>query len=130
MALCNELYVGDVPDVLKDLTVIEKAMIARRRAKACILHLQENYDDKEQNSNGPKGRGVKNGTVQRGLRGRFIMFLSYPERVTNILPATMDDMIKYICVLFVGPVKPSQKWLKEKAKLLLVWREKVRAALE
>ena len=120
-ALANDLFFGDIPKELQDLTVVEEAMIARRRSKSCILYLKENDD-----SIGPERKSTNR---QRGVRGHFIVFPSYPERVSRLLPATMDDITRYICVVFVGSCRPSKDWLKQKAKPLLVRREKVRAAL-
>ena len=81
LSICNEMYVGDISDKLKELTVVEEAMLARQRAKACILHLKESAD-KPEIRNGPQSNGAKNPDTQRGVRGHFIIFPSYPERVT------------------------------------------------
>jgi hypothetical protein len=39
--LANNLFLGDVPPELADLTIIEEAMIARRQAKVTVIHLKE-----------------------------------------------------------------------------------------
>lgn len=46
-----------------------------------------------------------------------------------VLPPSIDEIITPICVLFVGSSPPSAEWLGDKAKLLCVWREKIRNAL-
>jgi len=40
-ALANRLYLGPVPEELRDLTMVEECMIARARAKSWIVKLQE-----------------------------------------------------------------------------------------
>lgn len=38
-ALANDMFVGCVLDALKGLSIVEECMIARRRAKVFIIHL-------------------------------------------------------------------------------------------
>ena len=45
MALANHTFLGEVPDELKELTVVEEAMIARCRAKCLVIQLKENNQD-------------------------------------------------------------------------------------
>ncbi|KAG1848266.1 hypothetical protein F4604DRAFT_1813097, partial [Suillus subluteus] len=45
LSLVNRTFLGDVPDELKDLTVVEEAMIARCRAKCWIVQLKEENQD-------------------------------------------------------------------------------------
>lgn len=81
-------------------------------------------------SNGPHSQSARQPDIQHGVRGHFIIFPSYPERVSRLLPALIDKIVSYVCVLFVGSSRPTQEWLKKKAKPLLVRREKVHRALE
>ncbi|KAF8994110.1 hypothetical protein BDQ17DRAFT_1392458 [Cyathus striatus] len=64
-------------------------------------------------------------TVQKGLKGYVII---YPQ-LLNILPPTIDDIITHICVIFIGSSVPSQDWLQNKAKPLIVRKKKVSRAL-
>jgi hypothetical protein len=41
LSLANHMFLGDVPDELKDLTVVEEAMIAKCRAKCWVIQLKE-----------------------------------------------------------------------------------------
>ena len=44
VALANDLYAGPVPDALKDLSVVKECMIACRRAKVFVIHLNDVND--------------------------------------------------------------------------------------
>ena len=117
-ALANRLYVGPVPEELKDLTMVEESMIARARAKSWIVKLQE----LEANNAAP--------TAQRGLKGHSIIYPQQPDHVASVLPPAVDETLAYICVIFVGSSALTSTWLREKAKPLVVRREKVRNALK
>ncbi|KAG1727351.1 uncharacterized protein EDB91DRAFT_1061156 [Suillus paluster] len=92
-------------------------MIARCRAKCWIVQL------KEENQN------LQLSTNQRGIKGHIIIYPQRPESIAAILPLTVDEIITPICVIFVGLSPPSRAWLQEKARPLIVQREKVCAAL-
>ncbi|KAJ3724891.1 hypothetical protein C8R42DRAFT_764834, partial [Lentinula raphanica] len=118
LSLANHLYLGSVPSVLQDLSIVEEAMIAQCRAKCWIVQL------KEENSS------VHSSTSQRGLRGNIII---YPQKITGIckvLPPSLEDLAALMCVVFVGSQPPSQDWLQSNAKPLLVRVHRVRAALQ
>ena len=117
LSLANHMYLGDVPAELRGLTVVEEAMIARCRAKSWIIQLRE-----------VEGSSVPN--AQRGLRGHIIVFPQEPERVVDLLPPPIEDVITPICVIFVGSSPPSKEWLRKHARPLLVRKEKVFAALQ
>jgi len=117
LSLANGTFLGPIPDELKDLTVIEEAMIARCWAKCWIVQLKE-----------------ENPTIvapdsQRGFRGHIIIYPQRPSEIAKLLPPNLTDIITPVCVLFVGSTPPSAEWLCEKAKPLCVRHEKVRAAL-
>lgn len=117
MSLANDNYHGVVPDCLKDLTMVEEAMIARSRCKSWIVQLKE----------GPES--VSNSTAQRGLKGHVIV---YPQNITDyssVMPVSLNDIAAPICVIFIGSQKPSREWLRHKARPLIVRREKIRDAL-
>ncbi|KAG1843113.1 hypothetical protein DFJ58DRAFT_615528, partial [Suillus subalutaceus] len=92
-------------------------MIARCRAKCWIIQL------KEENQN------LQLSTNQRGIKGHIIIYPQRLEGIAAILPPTVDDIVTPICIIFVGSCPPSREWLQEKAKPLIVRREKVCAAL-
>ena len=117
MALANRMFIGDIPPELRDLTVVEEAMIARCRAQCWVVQLRE--DNQE----------IVLPTAQRGLKGHIIIYPQNPSRVATILPPSIDDITSPLCVLFVGATPPSEEWLREKAKPLAVRGSKVRNAL-
>lgn len=115
LSLANSMYAGPVPEELRDLTIVEESMIARCRAKCWILQLKD------------EGSEVPNS--QRALRGHVMIFPQSPESLASILPPTVEEVTKYICVIFVGSRRPSQAWLKERAKPLVARRNRVHRAL-
>ena len=117
LSIANQNFLGPVPPELRDLTVIEEAMIARCRAKCWIVQLKE------------ENLSIVMPDVQRGMKGHIIIYPQRPSQIARLLPPDMSDILTPICVLFVGSSPPSQDWLREKAKPLSVRREKVRGAL-
>ena len=116
LSLANDLLLGDVPPELQDLTPIEESMIARCRAKLCVIQLKAE-------------ESVILPNTQRGLRGHIIIYPQKPESLTRVLPPSIEDVCKPICVVFIGSQKPSQDWLRSKARPLIVHRERVHRAL-
>ena len=116
-SLANKIYVGPVPEVLEDLTMVEESMIALARAKSWIVKLQEQNPD------------TAAPTSQRGLRGHTIIYPQTPDKLATLLPPSVGETLTYICVIFVGRSEVTKTWLRDKAKPLVVRREKVRNAL-
>lgn len=117
LSMANHNYIGNVPDCLKNLTMVEECMIARSRCKCWIVQLKE----------GPES--VSNSSAQRGMKGHIIVYPQEIDDYSTIMPASIDTICAPICVVFVGSQPPSKEWLKSKAKPLIVRREKVRDAL-
>ena len=117
LALANHMVLGEIPNELKDLTVVEEAMIAKCRAKCWVIQL------KEENS------GILVPNSQRGIKGHIIIYPQKPSAIASILPPPLEEVSTPICVIFVGSSPPSKEWLQKKAKPLAVRREKVRNAL-
>lgn len=115
LALANGLLVGSVPPELQDLTLVEEMLIARARAKGCIIQLKQG--------------GSNSTNDQKGMRGNIIIFPQRPEKLADILPPTLCDIQSMVCIIFVGSFQPSLEWIKSKAKPLLVRRERIRKAL-
>jgi len=116
-ALADLNVIGDVPPELKDLTLVEEMLVARCRAKMCTVKLQDHRDD------------VELPTVQRGVKGHIVVFPQHPEKISNIMPPAIDDVVTPVCILFCGSAPPTSKWLKENARPLVVRREAVSRAL-
>ena len=117
LALCNHLYLGDVPPELQDLTVVEESMIALCRAKCCVVRLKAD------------GHKYAAHSAQRGVKGNLIIYPQKPSESAKKLPPSIEDITSPLCVLFVGSHPPSADWLREKAKPLAVRGNKVRRAL-
>lgn len=116
-SLANRLYLGPVPPELSDLTMVEECMISHARAKSWIVKLQE----AEASSSSPAS--------QRSLKGHTIIYPQQPDNLASILPHPVSDTLTFICVIFVGSSRLTKGWLRNKAKLLVVRREKVYNAL-
>ena len=121
LSFANHNFIGPVPRELQELTFIEEAIIARSRAKSWIVHLREDKDTDD--------TAVRANT-QRGFKGHVIVYPQRPEQLATLLPPPIEDIITPICVIFVGSSLPTRAWLEEKAKPLIVRREKIRAALK
>ncbi|KAF8875201.1 hypothetical protein CPB84DRAFT_1817803 [Gymnopilus junonius] len=83
-------------------------MIARCRAKCWVIQL------KEENA----GYGATPNT-QRGLRGHVIIYPQRPSSIAEVLPPSLEEVSTPICVIFVGSHRPSDDWLRTKAKPLV-----------
>jgi hypothetical protein len=110
------MVLGDIPEQLNGLTIVEEAMIAKCRAKCWVVQLKEDSDSFSPNA-------------QRGVKGHVIIYPQQPSAISKILPPSIDEISTPICVIFVGSSPPTNEWLREKAKPLIVRREKVRNAL-
>lgn len=119
LALANHNFLGETPSELKDLTVVEEAMIARCRSKCWIIQMKQDSQEDD----------VVLPHAQRGMKGHIIVYPQRPSAVSQILPPSMEEMTTPICVVFVGSSPPTEEWLRNKAKPLIVRKEKVRAAL-
>lgn len=118
LALSNRMYLGPVPSELADLTVIEEAMIARCRAQCWVVQLKEDNQD------------IVVPTSQRGMKGHIIIYPQNPSAIAESLPPTLEEVTSPLCVLFVGASRPTDEWLRDKAKPLAVRGYKVRNALK
>jgi hypothetical protein len=110
-ALANYLFLGQVPDELRGLTVIEENMIALTWLKCMILQLKEDRND------------TYGSLSQRAYTGHTIYFHQNIQALTNVLPPPIKEIVGYLCVLFVGAHKPSQHFLRTHVKPLLFMRK-------
>ena len=117
LSLANHLSLGDIPPELRDLTVVEECIIARCRAKTCIIQLKAEETDTVL----PK--------TQRGMHGHVVIYPQKPDALLDVLPPSVEDICTPICVVFIGSQRSTQDWLRKHAKPLIVRRERVRAAL-
>ena len=117
LAIANFNVLGHVPPEMKAMTMVEEMLIARCRAKQCVVKLQDHRTD------------ISLPSSQRGFKGHVIVYPQKVEQLSNVLPPPIDDVIHPICIMFIGPSLPSQTWLKNKAYPLVVRREVVRQNL-
>lgn len=106
-ALANGLWIGDVPDELKDLTLSEKMMIARVRHNRAVVR-------------------VSSGRAK--MIANVIMFSNPTLTVYHALPPSRDEMKEILAVIFTGSAQPTVDDFKRTP--LLVRREKVSNALD
>ena len=107
LALANNLWLGKVPEELKNLRFVEKLLIAR------VWHTCS-Y--------------VKVASGMRKMKANIIAFESPIPKIYNILPPPQDDMDDVLAILFTGPCKPTPEDLKRTP--FLVRRNHVAKALE
>jgi hypothetical protein len=88
LSLANKTFLGPVPEELKNLTVIEEAMIARCRSKCWIIQL------KEENQN------LVLANTQRGIKGHIIIYPQQPSKIATVLPAPIEEITsQFVCSL-------------------------------
>ena len=75
------------------------------------------------------GRNGESSAAQRGIRGNVIIYPQRPSAVATVLSPAVEDIVSYVCVVYVGSQKPTKEWLKEKAVPLCVRPDRVRCAL-
>ena len=108
LALANNLWIGEVPNVLSDLNYIEKLLVARIRHNRCFVKVAS--------------------SGQRKMVAHVIAFESPIPKVYHALPPPVEDMDDVLAILFTGPLKPTAQDLSRIP--LLVRRNRVAKALE
>ena len=106
-ALANGLWLGQVPQELRNLSYAEKLMVARVRHNRCIV-------------------SVKSGMHK--MRANAIIFSNPTPKVYNILPPPREEMDDVLAFIFTGPCQPTLDDFKRTP--LLVRRNAVSKALE
>ena len=106
LALANGLWVGKIPDELKDLTYAEQLLIARVRHNRCI---------------------VKVSSGMSKMCANAISFSNPMPKIYNILPPPIEEMDEVLAFIYTGPCKPTKADFQRTP--LLVRRLKVSKAL-
>ena len=86
LALANGLWIGKVPDVLKDLSFVEKLLVARV-CHTCAF--------------------VKVASGMRKMKVNIVAFESPVQKIYNKLPPPREDLDEALAILFTGPCKPT-----------------------
>ncbi|TFK58008.1 hypothetical protein BDN72DRAFT_782628, partial [Pluteus cervinus] len=107
LALANGLWIGEVPDILKDLTFFEKMLIARVRLHRCFVRVSSGF---------------------RKMISHAIAFEAPTARLYQELPPPREDMDDVLAILFTGPAQPTDEDFARTP--LLVRRNKVIQALK
>lgn len=89
-SLANGLWVGDIPNVLRDLTFVEKMVVSKYRHNACVVKVKQ-------------GNGLPG---QRRMRANAIIFPQPVGRVYSELPPPWTELDAVLAILFVGPCVP------------------------
>ena len=107
LALANNLWLGKVPDELKNLRFVEKILIARVR-HTCAY--------------------VKVASGMRKMKANVVAFESPIPKIYSVLPPPREDLDEVLAILFTGPSKPTSEDFSRTP--FLVRRNAVIAALE
>ncbi|KAF5370848.1 hypothetical protein D9758_002052 [Tetrapyrgos nigripes] len=106
-ALAQGLWIGDIPDELKDLRFAEKLLIAQVRHSRCL---------------------VKVASGRYKMKANIMYFSNPIDKIYDILPPGKDELDEMIAFMFTGPSKPTPEQLRDMP--LLVRRAVVKRALE
>ncbi|EAU91688.2 hypothetical protein CC1G_04456 [Coprinopsis cinerea okayama7 len=106
LSLANGLWLGDIPGVLKDLTLGEKALISRVRRNRSLVRVSAGHYK---------------------MIANVIAFPNPTAKVFRRLPPRKEDIDDVIAVIFTGVTPPSDEDLKRTP--VLVRRARVLAAL-
>ena len=88
LALANNLWIGRVPEVLKNLRYVEKILVARVR-HTCAY--------------------VKVASGMRKMTANVVAFESPTPKIYTVLPPPRDDIDDVLAILFTGPSKPTSE---------------------
>ena len=107
LALANNLWLGKVPDELKNLRFVEKILIAKVR-HTCAY--------------------VKVASGMRKMKANVVAFESPISKIYSVLPPPREDLDEVLAILFTGPSKPTSEDFSRTP--FLVRRNAVIAALK
>ncbi|KAJ3826645.1 hypothetical protein F5880DRAFT_1622134 [Lentinula raphanica] len=93
-ALCNGLWLGDVPPELKDLTFYEKMLVSRVRHSKCFVRVR-------------KGAGNSNGHSK--LVSNVISFENPTPKIYDILPPPKQEIEEVLAIMFSGSAQPTDE---------------------
>jgi hypothetical protein len=106
-ALANGIWLGEIPEELKDLKFAEKMLIARIQHNKCITI-------------------VRNGAYK--MTSNAVTFHNPTPKIYNRLPPPREDLDQILACIFTGPAAPTEEDFERCP--LLVRRKKVTTALE
>ena len=86
LALANNLWIGKVPEALKNLRYVEKILVAKVR-HTCAY--------------------VKVASGMRKMKANVVAFESPVPKIYAVLPPPREDIEEVLAILFTGPSKPT-----------------------
>jgi hypothetical protein len=92
LALANGLWIGKIPDELKDLTYAEQLLIARVCHNRCIVK-------------------VSSGMFK--MHANTISFSNLMPKIYNVLPPPIEEMDEVLAFIYTGPYKPTKQTSSE-----------------
>jgi hypothetical protein len=87
LALANGLWVGKIPNELRDLTYAEQLLIARVHHNRCI---------------------VKVSSGMSKMHANAISFSNPMPKIYNVLPPPIEEMDEVLAFIYTGPCKPTK----------------------
>jgi hypothetical protein len=111
-SVANDMWLGDVPAELQNLTIPEEKLISLYRHNSCVIKLHSPFHSTT--------------TSQTALKGNCITFLQNIPNIVTSLPLALDDLCDTLKVIFVGARPPERLNLK---KILTVRKKKIIDAL-
>ncbi|KAJ3823872.1 hypothetical protein F5880DRAFT_1441073, partial [Lentinula raphanica] len=93
-ALCNGLWLGDVPPELKNLTFYEKMLISRVRHSKCFVRVC---------------KGASNSTGHCKLVSNVISFENPTPKIYDVLPPPKEEIEEVLAIMFSGTAQPTDE---------------------
>ncbi|TFK66986.1 hypothetical protein BDN72DRAFT_771328, partial [Pluteus cervinus] len=106
-ALANGLWIGPVPEVLKDLRFVEKLLISKVRLIGSVVRVASGFHK---------------------MKAHVVAFENPIPKIYAKLPPPVTDLDDVLAILFTGPSKPTPEDYKRVP--FLIRRNNVAAALE
>ncbi|CAF2063985.1 unnamed protein product, partial [Rotaria magnacalcarata] len=112
LSLSNLMWIGDVPQELRDLTLPEQKLIALYRHSSCVIKLCGITGDPS--------------LAQSALKGNVITFPQNLSDIVKHLPLSPNELPDIIKIIFVGKTIPSKDQVRS---ILTIRQERIRTAL-
>ncbi|KAK0216367.1 hypothetical protein IW262DRAFT_1299592 [Armillaria fumosa] len=93
-ALANNLWIGEVPEVLSQLSFVERILVARVHHSCCFVRVAVA---------GHPGLGA------RKMISHVVAFESPVSKVYDVLPPPREELDKVLAVMFTGPTLPTKE---------------------
>ncbi|KAJ3963890.1 hypothetical protein EV361DRAFT_812919, partial [Lentinula raphanica] len=112
-ALCNGLWLGDVPPELQNLTFYEKMLVSRVRHSKCFVRVR---------------KGAANATGHCKLVSNVISFENPTPKIYDVLPPPKEEIEEVLAIMFSGTAQPTDE--EYRRSLVFVRRNVVANAIK